>query len=108
MGNCAEISSSVYPSGAALASMLAAMVPDAPGRFSITTGWPHISLSLTPTVRARMSLGLPNAPPSMRTGLTGYFTAGCDNAGPVAKAPRVTTTEIVIFKREHMGNSPLD
>ena len=35
------------------------MVPPAPGRFSITTGWPHISESFWPTVRARMSVALP-------------------------------------------------
>src|SRR5258706_10740649 len=50
---------SVYPSGADLATWLAPRFPDAPGRLSTTTGCPHISASFGPTVRARMSMPVP-------------------------------------------------
>src|SRR5882672_4375852 len=36
----------VVPSGADLATASAAMLPPAPGRFSITIGWPSASVSL--------------------------------------------------------------
>ena len=40
---------SVWPSGAALATTLVPTVPTAPGRFSITIGWPSFSCSCAAT-----------------------------------------------------------
>ena len=55
--------------GAAFATIEAAMLPPAPGRFSMTTGWPHISESLGAKVRAVMSVALPGEKPTTkRTG----------------------------------------
>jgi len=39
--------SHVYPSGSAVATVCAPMLPPAPGRFSITTGWPQRCCSLS-------------------------------------------------------------
>ena len=41
---CCEPTSSVYPSGSERATVLAAMVPSAPGRFSTVIGWPSAPL----------------------------------------------------------------
>ena len=67
------------------------MLPPAPGRFSITTGWPHFSDSFWPTMRASAS----EAPPGvcgtmMRTGLAGKVWARAAGALPktVASASR--------------------
>jgi hypothetical protein len=56
-----DTSSSVWPSGAAAATAAAPIVPPAPARFSITTGWPQASLSFLPTARATMSFDPPDA-----------------------------------------------
>ena len=49
----------VWPSGAALATMLAPMVPPAPGRFSITKVCPTCLPTCSKTTRAMMSLATP-------------------------------------------------
>jgi len=49
----------VCPSGAALATWSAPMLPLAPGLFSTITGWPRRSESFGPTVRAMMSMPVP-------------------------------------------------
>ncbi len=68
----AECTSSVKPSGADLATTPAPIVPPAPARLSMMTGWPHNSASFCPTVRARMSVALPAVNgTTMRTGLLG-------------------------------------
>lgn len=68
-----EISSSVWPSGAALATVCPATMPPAPGLFSITTGWPGSVLAMcSPTARAVMSAAPPGAlGTTMRTALVG-------------------------------------
>ena len=50
-----ETKPSVCPSGAALAMAEAPMTPPAPGRFSITTGWPKARPSATEAERAMVS-----------------------------------------------------
>src|SRR4051812_621732 len=49
----------VWPSGSALATTPAPMVPPAPGRFSITNDCPNCSERRCATVRAMMSVALP-------------------------------------------------
>ena len=62
----------LWPSGTARATTSAAMTPDAPGRFSTTTGWPSDSVSFCATMRARMSFAPPGGKPtSMRSGFDG-------------------------------------
>ncbi len=74
-----SINSSVWPSGSALATATAPMLPPAPGRFSTTTGCFHISLSFWPSARASTSDVPPGANGTMmRIGLLGK--APCANA----------------------------
>jgi hypothetical protein len=55
-----------------LAAAALPIVPIAPGRFSTSTSWPITSRSLTPIVRAMMSLALPAENGTMmRIGLLG-------------------------------------
>src|SRR5256885_1882471 len=64
--------SQVVPSAALLATSSAAILPPAPGRFSITTCWPRDSASFWPRARARMSLGPPGVKPTTkRAGFSG-------------------------------------
>src|SRR5437016_2592829 len=71
--------SSVYPSGAALATASPATTPLPPTRFSTTTGWPSVSLR-----RAAMRRPTRSGPPpggigtSKRTGFEGYCAAATD------------------------------
>jgi hypothetical protein len=73
MTNGPEVPSrSVYPSGAVLATRSVAMLPPEPVTFSITTGLPQASVSLSPTTRATVSAGPPGTKPTrMRSGLSG-------------------------------------
>ena len=62
-------SSSVAPSGAALATWPAAMLPPAPSMFSTTTGLPHAAVNWSARTRAATSGALPGPKPStMRMG----------------------------------------
>ena len=64
--------SSVVPSAGALAVMSAAIVLEAPGRFSTTNGCSNVSASFSASMRAMMSVPPPgDAPTMMRTGLVG-------------------------------------
>src|SRR6185503_2632322 len=84
-----ECTISVVPSGGDLATALAPIVPPAPGRFSITTVWPHISLSFWPIVLARMSVALPAVNgTTIFTGLVGKSCADASVANPSAHSPR--------------------
>src|SRR5262249_46994877 len=47
-----------------------AMMPKAPGLFSISTGWPRIGRMCSPTMRITMSVALPG--PNGTTTLTGF------------------------------------
>ena len=87
MAKAAEISKSVCPSGVALATVFAASVPPAPGRFSTTTGCPQRSPSLGPIMRAEMSVALPaENGTTMRTGLLGNFCCACAKIGVAIEA----------------------
>src|SRR6266571_3090099 len=82
-------SSQVVPSGALRATSSAAILPPAPGRFSITTCWSQESASFWPRARARMSLGPPGVKPTTkRTGLSGqpWAVAPPENATAMNKA----------------------
>ena len=60
----------VWPSGAARAASAVPMTPIAPGRFSITNGWPSESCSCGPITRAIWSGRLPGG--NGTTNLTGW------------------------------------
>ena len=53
--------SSAWPSGAARATAAEPILPEAPERFSTTTGWPSAWRSGSARVRARMSVDPPGA-----------------------------------------------
>ena len=53
------VNSSVYPSGGACATAAVPTLPPAPGRLSITIGWPSVRPSGSATTRAMMSGELP-------------------------------------------------
>ena len=92
-----EMSSKVCPLGSALATISAATMPPAPGRFSITTGWPKPSAIFCATVRAVKS-ATPPAPngTTMRKGLLGKF---CAHA-PCANSTHTST-------KPHFFNPPI-
>src|SRR5438132_11670373 len=59
--------------------MSAPMLPPAPGRLSITTGWPHDSVSFLPISRPNVSATPPTGNgTTMRIGLSGYVEACAD------------------------------
>src|SRR3954447_1881560 len=69
--------SSVWPSGALLATASAPTDCDAPGTFSITTGLPSAAANLSAMMRATRSLGPPVVTGTMiRTGFDGYPACG--------------------------------
>src|SRR5256885_9779370 len=90
--------SQVVPSGALRATSSAAILPPAPGRFSITTCWPQESASFWPRARARISLGPPGVKPTTkRTGFSGQ---------PWASAVQTTPTlQIKAEKTRFTGSS---
>src|SRR5437899_10581136 len=62
----------------------------APGRVSMMTGWPQLSVIFCPITRARMSVDPPGANGTMiLIGLSGYLSAG-DWAAPAPAASRAT------------------
>src|SRR5262245_53265659 len=70
-------SSSVWPSGSAVARALTPIVWPAPGRLSTTTVWPSRADSCSATIRATTSGELPAADATISlTGLLGYAAAG--------------------------------
>src|SRR5262245_45023293 len=73
-----------------------AMMPKAPGLFSITTAWPRIVRSCSPTMRITMSVALPGPNGTITfTGLDGYFSCAC-------AAPRTHKTASTIKPRRFM------
>ncbi len=82
--------SSVYPSGAALATRSVAMLLPAPVTFSTTTDLPHASLNLSANNRAVTSGATPGGKPTMiRTPCSGY--PACANACPAAASTATMT-----------------
>src|SRR5258708_4359056 len=63
-----------------------AMMPKAPGLFSISTGWPRIGRMCSPTMRITMSVALPG-PNGTTTliGFEGYLSCACACTPPMAK-----------------------
>src|SRR5258708_3646114 len=81
---------SVYPSGGDFATAFAPRLPDAPGRLSTTTGWPHISASLGPMVRARMSMPVPGENgTTILTGCVGHDCAWAADAASASSAAAI-------------------
>src|SRR6185503_19429247 len=81
---------SVYPSGAARAASAAPRPPPAPPRFSITTVWPQICDSFSPTRRAEMSVAPPGGNGTMkRTGRCGQDCASTPDANSAASNVRM-------------------
>ena len=58
--------SRLYPSGADLATLSAAMEEPAPARFSITIGWPEAAAEAFAEARATVSAAPPGAKPTTR------------------------------------------
>ena len=95
-----DMSSRVWPSGSALATNSAATMPPAPGRLSMTTGWPRLTDSCCATARAVRS-ATPPAPKgtTMRRGLEGK--AACAQA--LLKTPGVKRAACITRRRLNMG-----
>src|SRR6266487_3447025 len=68
------------------------MVPPAPGRFSITTGWPSCAVSLSETVRAMMSVPLPGVNGTIN--LTVLVGQACAHAADCAAHRAIATAAI--------------
>src|SRR5262245_8853001 len=74
------------------------MLPPAPARLSITTGWPSPSESRVPTARAMVSLAPPGAKPSTkRIGRAGYSAAWTVEKTGSRKAIAAATTQPDLF-----------
>jgi hypothetical protein len=75
-----------------------AITPPAPGRFSMTTDWPHCFETTSPSVRARISTPPPAAyGTKMRTGLDG--NGDCADAIPTAANVATVVTANLIHPR---------
>ena len=71
-------------------------MPVAPGRFSITTGWPRFSPSRGAMMRATTSVPPPGGKPTtMRTGFAGYWASASPGASAIAAAIAGKTFVIV-------------
>src|SRR6476620_12497635 len=90
------------PSGAALATMLAATTPPAPGTFSTTNGLPKAALNLSARRRARTS-GLPPGPDGAisRTGRVGQ-TSSCALTGELPASNTTQARAVAIFAADVM------
>src|SRR5437667_9025744 len=84
--------SSVWPSGSALKTYSAPMLPAAPARFSTMTGWPHLSDSFSPMMRG-MTSALPPAGKgaTILTDLFGYACACSVSGNPHSAAASIRT-----------------
>ena len=82
--------SRVWPSGAALATTSAPILPPAPPRFSTRKGWPSLSCNASASSRVTMSFDPPGGKgTTRRTGRSGQ--AACARAGKamaLASSPR--------------------
>ena len=84
-----ELTSSVWPSGVAFATMAVPIVPPAPVRFSITTACPQFSLIFCAMMRASVSVLPPGENgTTMRIGLVGNFCCAWRASGVAARAQR--------------------
>ena len=87
----------VWPSGADLDHSAAPMLPDAPGRFSTTTGCPQASDNFWPITRARMSLVPPpeGKPVGVDTGI-GFETPDIESDHAALKAAGIDVDEEIM------------
>ena len=93
--------SSVWPSGSDFATSCAPIAVLAPGRFSITTGWPQSSLIFCPVRRAMMSAGPPGGNgTTMRTARLGKPLASWAAAEAAAASASATMTAPAV---RHIG-----
>src|SRR3954463_7493822 len=79
------------------------MLPAAPGRFSITTGWPQIAVSFSPTRRGIRSDAPPGAKGTItRTGFCGQdwaFEKGTTSSSAVRRRSRSMKTLLDLCER---------
>lgn len=95
--------SSGWPSGAERATASAPKLPAAPGRFSITTGWPSTPESRSPRSRATMWVDPPAANgTTMRTGFCGYRSCA---PAPPAESPSATSRASAFFIVRSVGQT---
>ncbi len=93
----------VCPSGSALATAVRPMLPPAPGRFSITSGWPSFSLTRGAMARTMASALPPGGKVTItRMGLVGQ-AASWARAG-LAKANSVAPPRAAHSARRRKGN----
>src|SRR5438046_3667624 len=77
--------------------MSAPMLPPAPGRLSITTGWPHDSVSFLPISRPNVSATPPTGNgTTMRIGLSGYVGACADAKVAIGSIAAPSSIAIVL------------
>src|SRR5438105_8809934 len=77
--------------------MSAPMLPPAPGRLSITTGWAHASVSFLPISRPNVSATPPTGNgTTMRIGLSGYVGACADAGMAIGNITAAINTAIVL------------
>src|SRR5690606_12028348 len=82
----------VYPSGLALATCAAPILPPAPGLFSTTIGWPRSLASDSPSVRAITSIAPPGGKGTIQVmGRSGYAAAAAEAANRPAIAAAAQT-----------------
>jgi hypothetical protein len=78
--------------------MSAPIVPVAPARLSTTTGWPQVSESLAPMMRATMSVPPPGAKPTTtRMVLAGYCWANAVDTHSAANASRYRSFMVLLL-----------
>ena len=88
--------SSILPSGGALATALAAIMPAAPVRFSTMTGWPNVSLSGSTIRRAEISMPPPAGKPEMIRIVRSDDCAAVRPANSAAPPPAINTRRVSI------------
>src|SRR5690348_15326412 len=95
----------VYPSGAACAALVLAIVPPAPTTFSTTSCCPSVRDMLSPTMRATTSVGPPAAKGTMSViGRSGY--AAFPSSGAASMTAR--TNRLFLIAPPSDGGSLLD
>src|SRR5439155_13591811 len=89
--------STTWPSGALFATISVATMPEAPGRFSTTTGWPKLSDSFWAMSRPTMSVEPPGAKPSIRrTVRVGYACANALPASTIAAQIEINPQKVLV------------
>src|SRR3954465_11689249 len=89
-----EAASSVYPSAGLGAAMRVPSEPPAPGRLSMTNGWPSDSCSFCASMRAAMSVAWPGGQGTIT--FTAWLGYDCAYAMAHAKASARKVANLVI------------